>query len=150
MFAQLRVLLHITRSHLIARRYFVVNGFDGALTLSHNTFVSYHDYNADGSVNVVMPETITVPLWADDPGVPYDAKEFIVTGFRKKGLDAGALLDRLYERNTKSVPLALASSPKDGYIVDDGSYAKYFEFGGGGCLQFLAHKRRTCFGGMHR
>jgi iron complex outermembrane receptor protein len=27
-------------------------GFDGALTLSHNTFVSYHDYNADGSVNV--------------------------------------------------------------------------------------------------
>lgn len=33
MFAQLRVLLHITRSHLIARRYFVVNGFDGALTM---------------------------------------------------------------------------------------------------------------------
>jgi predicted membrane protein (TIGR00267 family) len=32
-FAQLRVLLHITRSHLIARRYFVVNGFDGALTM---------------------------------------------------------------------------------------------------------------------
>ncbi|MGA8051715.1 MAG: hypothetical protein WCA09_16170 [Burkholderiales bacterium] len=33
MFAQLRVLLHITRSHLIARRYFVVNGFDGVLTM---------------------------------------------------------------------------------------------------------------------
>jgi iron complex outermembrane receptor protein len=27
-------------------------GFDGTLTLSHNTFVSYHDYNSDGSVNV--------------------------------------------------------------------------------------------------
>jgi iron complex outermembrane receptor protein len=27
-------------------------GFDAALTLSDNTFVSYHDYNADGSVNV--------------------------------------------------------------------------------------------------
>jgi hypothetical protein len=25
---------------------------DAALTLSHNTFVSYHDYNPDGSVNV--------------------------------------------------------------------------------------------------
>jgi iron complex outermembrane receptor protein len=27
-------------------------GFDGTLTLSHNTFVAYHDYNGDGSVNV--------------------------------------------------------------------------------------------------
>ena len=29
----LRFLLRITRSHAIARRYFVVNGFDGALTM---------------------------------------------------------------------------------------------------------------------
>ncbi len=27
-------------------------GFDAALTLSHNTFVSYHDYNPDGTINV--------------------------------------------------------------------------------------------------
>ncbi len=27
-------------------------GFDGTLTLSHNTFVAYHDYNGDGSINV--------------------------------------------------------------------------------------------------
>jgi iron complex outermembrane recepter protein len=27
-------------------------GLDGYLTLSHNTFVSYHDFNPDGSVNV--------------------------------------------------------------------------------------------------
>jgi len=33
MLQRFRVLLHITRSHLIARRYFVVNGFDGALTM---------------------------------------------------------------------------------------------------------------------
>jgi len=33
MLRRFRVLLHITRSHLIARRYFVVNGFDGALTM---------------------------------------------------------------------------------------------------------------------
>jgi predicted membrane protein (TIGR00267 family) len=33
MLRRLRVLLHITRAHLIARRYFVVNGFDGALTM---------------------------------------------------------------------------------------------------------------------
>ncbi len=27
-------------------------GFDGTVTLSHNTFVSYHDYNSDGTANV--------------------------------------------------------------------------------------------------
>lgn len=32
-FEQLRFLLHITRSSGIARRYFVTNGFDGALTM---------------------------------------------------------------------------------------------------------------------
>lgn len=30
---QIRFLLHLTRTHGIARRYFVVNGFDGALTM---------------------------------------------------------------------------------------------------------------------
>lgn len=86
----------------------------------------------DGGYNVVMPETITVPQWADDPGMPYDAKDFIATGFRKKGVDARALLDRLYEINAKSVRLTLSSAPGDGYVVDDGSYEKYFQFGGGG------------------
>jgi len=33
LFRQIRFLLRITRTHGIARRYFVVNGFDGALTM---------------------------------------------------------------------------------------------------------------------
>lgn len=33
LFQQARFLLHITRTHGIVRRYFVVNGFDGALTM---------------------------------------------------------------------------------------------------------------------
>jgi len=33
LFEQARLLLRITRTHGIARRYFVVNGFDGALTM---------------------------------------------------------------------------------------------------------------------
>lgn len=33
MLKQLQLLFSISRSHLIARRYFVVNGFDGALTM---------------------------------------------------------------------------------------------------------------------
>ncbi len=34
LFSQVRFLLQITRTHGIVRRYFVVNGFDGALTMS--------------------------------------------------------------------------------------------------------------------
>ena len=33
LYKQARFLLHITRTHDIVRRYFVVNGFDGALTM---------------------------------------------------------------------------------------------------------------------
>ncbi|MCB1948087.1 MAG: hypothetical protein H6940_11695 [Burkholderiales bacterium] len=33
LFNQFSLLINITRSHLIARRYFVVNGFDGALAM---------------------------------------------------------------------------------------------------------------------
>jgi len=33
MFRQLRFLFQLTRAHTIARRYFVTNGFDGALTM---------------------------------------------------------------------------------------------------------------------
>lgn len=33
LFSQIRFLLQITRTHGIVRRYFVVNGFDGALTM---------------------------------------------------------------------------------------------------------------------
>lgn len=33
MFERLRFLIRLTRAHRIARRYFVVNGFDGALTM---------------------------------------------------------------------------------------------------------------------
>ncbi|MBN2701409.1 MAG: hypothetical protein JXR29_08165, partial [Methylothermaceae bacterium] len=32
-FGPLRLLLHITQAHKIARRYLVTNGFDGALTM---------------------------------------------------------------------------------------------------------------------
>jgi KaiC/GvpD/RAD55 family RecA-like ATPase len=86
----------------------------------------------DGRYDVVMPETATVALWADDPGMAYDGKDFIATALRKKQPGADALVDRLYETNAKSVQLTLASAPGDGYVVDDGSYGKYFQFAGGG------------------
>lgn len=86
----------------------------------------------DGRYDVVMPETATVALWADDPGMAYDGRDFIATALRKKQPGADALVDRLYELNAKSVQLALASASAAGYVVDDGSYGKYFEFAGGG------------------
>jgi predicted membrane protein (TIGR00267 family) len=42
---QLTLLLDITRSHEIARRYFVVNGFDGALTMLGIIIGFYHTDN---------------------------------------------------------------------------------------------------------
>lgn len=96
----------------------------------------------DGAYKVLMPDTATVALWADDPGMAYDGKDFIAAALKKQQADAPALVDRLYEINAKSVRIALASAPQDGYVVDDGSYGKYFQFGGGGWSRLReAHPR---------
>lgn len=94
--------------------------------------------SSGGRYDVVMPDSLTVPLWSGNPGMPYDAKDFIVTGFRKAGEDISALVDRLYALNAKSLRLSLTPGPKDGYVVDDGTYAKYFQFGGGGWKALMA------------
>ena len=91
-----------------------------------------------GRYDVVMPDSLTVPLWSGNPGMPYDAKDFVVTGFRKAGEDVSAMVDRLYALNAKSLRLPLTPGPQDGYVVDDGTYAKYFEFGGGGWKALMA------------
>jgi predicted membrane protein (TIGR00267 family) len=52
MFAQLRILLHISHSHGIIRRYFVVNGFDGALTMLGLCMGFY--FNGQADVGVVF------------------------------------------------------------------------------------------------
>lgn len=91
-----------------------------------------------GQYDVVMPDTVTVPLWSPNPGMPYDAKDFIDTGFRKSGHPIADMVDRLYALNAKSLRLTLAPKAGDGYVVDDGSYGKYFDFGGGGWKALLA------------
>jgi hypothetical protein len=50
--------------------------------------------------------------------------------------EVAELVDRLFERNKKPVRLSIESRPKDGYVVDDGRYQKYFEDGGGGWDEF--------------
>jgi len=58
MFRQLRFLFQLTRAHTIARRYFVTNGFDGALTMLGLTMGFY------SSDNVATPVIISACLGA--------------------------------------------------------------------------------------
>ncbi len=50
--SQIRFLLRITRSHAIVRRYFIVNGFDGALTML-GLFVGFI-VSAPASLSVII------------------------------------------------------------------------------------------------
>lgn len=50
MFSQLRFLFQLTNAHTIARRYFVTNGFDSALTLLGLTMGFYTSNNVPNSV----------------------------------------------------------------------------------------------------
>lgn len=58
MFEQLRFLFRLTRAHRIARRYFVTNGFDGALTMLGITMGFYT------SGEVAVPVVISACLGA--------------------------------------------------------------------------------------
>lgn len=80
---------------------------------------------------VVYPETIFDPSpW--DPNNPEYAQKAavfqktLVQRLEEKGVPP-ALARRLFERNQNSVRLAIPSSLNDGYIVDDGTYQRYFE-----------------------
>ena len=85
---------------------------------------------------VVAPQTRFCSFDPIDPnnliGVKR-TKKYIREELKIKGYDASELIDRLFERNKKSVRLSLESSRADGYVVDyEGEYAKYFKEGGGG------------------
>lgn len=56
MFKQLLLWLHISRSGKIARRYFVVNGFDGALTLLGMNMAFY--LSGEGELPVIISACI--------------------------------------------------------------------------------------------
>ena len=58
MFGQLRFLFQLTHAHTIARRYFVTNGFDGALTMLGLTMGFY------SSDSVAVPVIISACLGA--------------------------------------------------------------------------------------
>lgn len=87
---------------------------------------------------VVSPETSFGHRLAhvnpEDPKSAEKLEEYkkeLAQRLAKKGVPA-ALVLRLLERNRESVRLSLASAPKEGYVLDDGTYRKYFEKEDGG------------------
>ena len=110
MFAQLRVLLHITRSHLIARRYFVVNGFDGALTMIGLLvgFAASDSSELKVVINVCLGAAIAL-------GVSGVSSAYISEAAEKqrelRALEKAMLADlgeSAYGRGTRLVPLVIA------------------------------------------
>lgn len=87
----------------------------------------------DGGYTVVDPMTNANCLSMNDPQSAKQSKEFIRKRMRFKEHDLTNLIDLLFERNKTPVRLTLASSPKDGFVIDyEGTYEKYFERDGGG------------------
>ena len=85
----------------------------------------------DLGYTVVWPEAEIAHMGGRDAAEIAQSKKYIVENLGVKDKALPALVDRLFERNRKPVRLTLKSAPDDGYIIDDGTYAKYFDHGGG-------------------
>jgi len=120
---------------------------DDTSTEQENAYLALVLKHADseGGYTVVAPQTGLSHVQRGDEQQTRQSKQYIVEQFAKSGAEVSkdavaALVDRLFERNKKSVRLSLKSSPGDGYIIDDGEYEKYFQDGGGGWEKW--HKER--------
>lgn len=89
-----------------------------------------HNFSEPG-YTVVWPEAEISHMSGRDEAEIAQSKQYIIESLRVKDKALPALVDKLFERNRNPVRLTLKSSPADGYIIDDGTYAKYFEQGGG-------------------
>jgi len=78
---------------------------------------------AGGDYVVVSPQT---------EGVSKESKDQVVKELKVQYGEVGELFDKLVKHNQKPVRLTLKSSLKDGYLMDDGKYEKYFQKDGGG------------------
>ncbi len=87
----------------------------------------------DGGYTVVSPETrFSDHPYARSAEEIEKSKKSIKEHLKTSGAPVAKLVDHLFERNKKAVRLSLESSPKNGYVIDDGKYEKYFEKDGGG------------------
>ena len=103
-------------------------------SLDDNTFLAMVLTNPseNGGYTVLKPvSALRVSL-----NVPEDVervRKYILERIKVPDCDMGPLVDLFFQRNKMPAKLTLASSQRNGYIVDyDGRYAKYFEKDGGG------------------
>lgn len=89
-----------------------------------------HNFSEPG-YTVVWPEAEIAHMSGRDDAEIAQSKQYTIENLRVKDKALPALVDKLFERNRKPVRLTLKSAPANGYIIDDGTYAKYFEQGGG-------------------
>jgi len=103
-------------------------------TEQENSFLALALKHADshGGYTVVAPTTGLSHLDGSDAEAVKQSKQYVTEQLKKHGDAVSALVDRLFERNRKSVRLSLKSAPEDGYVIDNGEYEKYFKDGGGG------------------
>ncbi|MCP5245013.1 MAG: hypothetical protein H6937_03220 [Burkholderiales bacterium] len=117
---QLLLLTRITRSHHIARRYFVVNGFDGALTML-GLLIGFYV-----SGQVVLPVVISVCLGAAIAlGMSGMTSAYISEAAEKKRelkrLEKAMIADlgeSAYGHTTRLMPLLIALLMWSGAILD--------------------------------
>lgn len=89
-----------------------------------------HNFD-EGGYTVVRPMTGLSHMGGRSSAEIANSKKFIIGGLGVRDKALPALVDRLFERNRNPVRLTLKSAPDDGYLIDDGSYAGYFQNGGG-------------------
>lgn len=98
----------------------------------------------DGGFTVVASETALSHGNLNDPTEAKGTKGYLLKNIKIEGCDVSALIDRLIERNKKSVRLTLKSSPEKGYAVDyEGKYKRYFEKDGGGWEKWYKENPRA-------
>lgn len=92
-----------------------------------------HRSYEDGRFTVVQPETQFSHVDFSDQERTEQTKAYIKENIHIDGYDIDPLVDKLFDKNRKSVRLTLKSDPSRGYLIDyEGKYDHYFEKGGGG------------------
>ena len=110
MFGQLRFLFQLTHAQTIARRYFVTNGFDSALTMLGLTMGFYSSNNVDTSIIISACLGAAIALTISGLASAYVSE----TAEREKELKeleqavVGNLKDTAHGRAARWVPILIA------------------------------------------
>lgn len=96
----------------------------------------------DGKVDMVDEKTI---YWTPDYRAQMNL-DWIKDNLRKQGIDAGDLVEKLYDLSTKESTISIKSAPDKGYVVDiDSKYRKYLRGEDGFTKLFKDYPNAGCF-----